>query len=48
VPLEQAIRSSSGLSADILRLPERGYVKPAFCANAATTQQPAFYANTAT
>ncbi|MFN4258150.1 MAG: N-acyl-D-amino-acid deacylase family protein [Gemmataceae bacterium] len=28
IPLEQAIRSASGLPADILRLPERGYLKP--------------------
>jgi N-acyl-D-aspartate/D-glutamate deacylase len=27
IPLEQAIRSSSGLPADILQLPERGYVR---------------------
>src|SRR5579885_154841 len=28
LPLEQAVRSASGLPADILRLPERGYLKP--------------------
>jgi N-acyl-D-aspartate/D-glutamate deacylase len=28
IPLEQAIRSASGLPADVLRLPERGYLKP--------------------
>lgn len=28
VPLEHAIRSASGLPADILGLPERGYIKP--------------------
>ncbi|MEX2170539.1 MAG: D-aminoacylase [Pirellulales bacterium] len=28
LPLEQAIRSSSGLPADILGLPERGYLRP--------------------
>jgi N-acyl-D-aspartate/D-glutamate deacylase len=28
IPLEQAIRSATGLPADILRLPERGYLKP--------------------
>jgi N-acyl-D-amino-acid deacylase len=27
IPLEQAIRSASGLPADVLRLPERGYLK---------------------
>jgi N-acyl-D-aspartate/D-glutamate deacylase len=33
VSLEQAIRSASGLPADILRLPERGYLKPGFVAD---------------
>jgi N-acyl-D-aspartate/D-glutamate deacylase len=33
IPLEQAIRSSSGLPADILRLPERGYLKPGYYAD---------------
>jgi N-acyl-D-amino-acid deacylase len=33
LPLEQAIRSASGLPADILRLPERGYLKPGYCAD---------------
>ena len=28
IPLEQAIRSATGLPADILHLPERGYLKP--------------------
>jgi len=28
LPLEQAVRSASGLPADVLRLPERGYLKP--------------------
>jgi N-acyl-D-aspartate/D-glutamate deacylase len=28
IPLEQAVRSSSGLPADILRLTDRGYLKP--------------------
>jgi N-acyl-D-aspartate/D-glutamate deacylase len=31
--LEQAIRSASGLPADILRLPERGYLKPGYYAD---------------
>ena len=33
VPLAQAIRSASGLPADILRLPERGYLKPGYYAD---------------
>src|SRR5437588_150739 len=28
IPLEQAIRSSSGLPADVLRLKDRGYLRP--------------------
>lgn len=35
IPLEQAIRSSSGLPADILQLPERGYVKAGYYADLA-------------
>jgi len=33
VPLEQALRSATGLPADILKLPERGYLKPAYFAD---------------
>jgi N-acyl-D-aspartate/D-glutamate deacylase len=33
IPLEQAIRSASGLPADILHLPERGYLKPGYFAD---------------
>ncbi len=33
ITLEHAIRSSSGLPADILRLPERGYLKPGYVAD---------------
>src|SRR5207245_5365542 len=33
LPLEQAIRSATGLPADILRLPERGYLKPGYYAD---------------
>ncbi len=33
VSLEQALRSASGLPADILRLPERGYLKPGYFAD---------------
>jgi N-acyl-D-aspartate/D-glutamate deacylase len=33
VSLEQALRSATGLPADILRLPERGYLKPGYFAD---------------
>jgi N-acyl-D-amino-acid deacylase len=33
VTLEHAVRSASGLPADILRLPERGYLKPGYYAD---------------
>ena len=33
VPLEHALRSASGLPADILKLPERGYLKPGYFAD---------------
>jgi N-acyl-D-aspartate/D-glutamate deacylase len=33
IPLEQALRSASGLPADILQLPERGYVKKGYFAD---------------
>ncbi len=33
LPLSQAIRSATGLPADILRLPERGYLKPGYFAD---------------
>jgi N-acyl-D-amino-acid deacylase len=33
IPLEQAIRASSGLPADVLRLPERGYLKAGYYAD---------------
>lgn len=33
IPLEQAIRSASGLPADILRLPQRGYLKVGYAAD---------------
>lgn len=33
VPLEQALRSCNGLPADILNLPERGYLKPGYFAD---------------
>ena len=33
IPLERAIRSASGLPADILKLPERGYLKTGYYAD---------------
>ena len=33
IPVEQAIRSASGLPADILKLPERGYLKAGYVAD---------------
>ncbi|MCS7045633.1 MAG: D-aminoacylase [Gemmataceae bacterium] len=33
IPLEQALRSCNGLPADILELPERGYLKPGYFAD---------------
>jgi N-acyl-D-aspartate/D-glutamate deacylase len=33
LPLEKAVRSASGLPADILKLPERGYLKPGYFAD---------------
>jgi N-acyl-D-amino-acid deacylase len=33
VPLEQALRSCNGLPADILQLPQRGYLKPGYYAD---------------
>ncbi|VTS00482.1 N-acyl-D-amino-acid deacylase family protein [Tuwongella immobilis] len=33
IPVEQAIRSASGLPADVLRLPNRGYLKVGFAAD---------------
>jgi N-acyl-D-aspartate/D-glutamate deacylase len=33
IPLEQAVRSASGLPADILKLPQRGYLKPGYFAD---------------
>jgi N-acyl-D-aspartate/D-glutamate deacylase len=33
LPVEQAVRSSSGLPADVLRLPERGYLRPGYFAD---------------
>jgi N-acyl-D-aspartate/D-glutamate deacylase len=47
VPLEQAIRSASGLPADILHLPDRGYLKPGFIADVVVFD-PASFRDTAT
>lgn len=47
VSLEHAIRSASGLPADILRLPERGYLKPGFFADVVVFD-PKSYRDTAT
>ncbi len=33
IPVEQAVRSASGLPADILKLPQRGYLKPGYVAD---------------
>ncbi len=33
ISLEQAVRSASGLPADVLRVPERGYLKPGYFAD---------------
>ncbi|HJZ90750.1 MAG TPA: D-aminoacylase [Gemmataceae bacterium] len=42
IPLEQAIRSSSGLPADILRLTDRGYLKPGLVADVVVFDPKAF------
>jgi N-acyl-D-aspartate/D-glutamate deacylase len=47
LPLEQAIRSASGLPADILRLPERGYLKAGYFADVVVFD-PATFRDTAT
>jgi N-acyl-D-aspartate/D-glutamate deacylase len=47
VTLEHAIRSSSGLPADILKLPERGYLKPDYFADVVVFD-PKAYRDTAT
>jgi N-acyl-D-amino-acid deacylase len=47
LPVEQAIRSASGLPADILKLPERGYLKPGYFADVVVFD-PAKYRDTAT
>lgn len=47
VPLEQAIRSATGLPADILKLPQRGYLKPGHVADVVVFD-PAQFRDTAT
>lgn len=47
ITLEQAIRSSSGLPADILRLKDRGYLRPGYHADVVIFD-PATYKDTAT
>jgi N-acyl-D-amino-acid deacylase len=47
IPLAQAIRSASGLPADVLSLPERGYLKPNYYADLVVFD-PATFRDTAT
>ena len=47
IPLEHAIRSASGLPADILKLPERGYLKAGYFADVVVID-PETYRDTAT
>ncbi len=47
IPLEQALRSASGLPADILKLPERGYLKVDYFADVVVFD-PATYRDVAT
>ena len=47
VPLAQAIYSATGLPADVLRLPDRGYLKPGFFADVVVFD-PATFRDTAT
>lgn len=46
-PLEHGVRSASGLPADILRLPQRGYLKPGYFADIVVLD-PKTYRDTAT
>jgi N-acyl-D-aspartate/D-glutamate deacylase len=47
LPVEQAVRSASGLPADVLKLPERGYLKPGYVADVVVFD-PTQYRDTAT
>ena len=47
LPVEQAVRSASGLPADVLRLPERGYLKAGYFADVVLLD-PAEYRDRAT
>jgi N-acyl-D-aspartate/D-glutamate deacylase len=47
IPLEFAVRSASGLPADILRLPERGYLRTGYFADIVVFD-PAVFRDTAT
>ena len=47
IPIEQAIRSASGLPADILQLKDRGYLKPGYYADVVVLD-PKAYRDTAT
>jgi N-acyl-D-aspartate/D-glutamate deacylase len=47
LPVEQAIRSASGLPADILKLTDRGYLKKGYCADVVVFD-PKTYRDTAT
>jgi N-acyl-D-amino-acid deacylase len=42
IPVEQAIRASSGLPADILKLKDRGYLKPGYFADVVVFDPKAF------
>ena len=47
IPVEHAIRSASGLPADVLKLSDRGYLKPGYCADVVLFD-PATYRDRAT
>lgn len=47
IPLSQAIRSATGLPADIFGIPERGYLRPGYCADIVVFD-PALYRDQAT
>jgi N-acyl-D-aspartate/D-glutamate deacylase len=47
ISLERAVRSATGLPADVLRLPERGYLRPGYLADVVVFD-PAQFRDTAT